>query len=145
MCRQHEAMFNKALTGFLQFPVSKPPTVFPGALTYIEWVHQAGETDTFKFTNSVKRNRCMFFTVHSFNCSTLKTRENEIKWIFIIWLYHMLLQFTKACIPTNLTCIFSIMTRVMPCLTKPMWSYGSQILPSVILETIRGMFNFLIQ
>lgn len=57
----------------------------------------------------------------------------------------MLLQFTKACIPTNLTCIFSIMTRVMPCLTKPMWSYGSQILPSVILETIRGMFNFLIQ
>lgn len=33
VCRQHEAWFNKA--EFLQFPVSKPPTAFPGTLTYM--------------------------------------------------------------------------------------------------------------
>lgn len=44
MCRQHDALFNKALTELLQLPVNKPPTVFPGALTYIEWAHQAGDS-----------------------------------------------------------------------------------------------------
>lgn len=33
---------------FVQFPVSKPPAVFPGTLTYMDWVHLPGEAATFK-------------------------------------------------------------------------------------------------
>lgn len=32
-------------------PVSRPPIAFPGALTYIKQVHQAGKTTTFKWFN----------------------------------------------------------------------------------------------
>lgn len=125
MCRQHEALFNKALT---EFPVSKPPTAFPGTLTYIERVHQSGEADTFKYwCDEICFAVFPSQFIHSTEKRALKTGKTSTMNI------HHLASLQKPAFPqTNLRLQHHDKSYALS--SKSMWLSSSRFLPSIILS-----------